>query len=150
MKHFIYILDEEDTFSVVDMIEHTGTSYLPQVESMKPCDIVYIATLEYGGRLLYRMEITALYAWQADNGEDFCDSMAVQSMEISSSLLLRHYGLAENQNEGDEVPHLLDSRMASRIEQAFDEMQEASLSDISDEDYQLKRKIIYDAFRNDR
>lgn len=35
IKYWIYILDEPDTFSVVDMIEHTGTAYLPQQDEMK-------------------------------------------------------------------------------------------------------------------
>lgn len=50
MKYWIYILDEPDTFSVVDMIEHSGTAYLPQLDEMKRGDIVFIATLEYGAR----------------------------------------------------------------------------------------------------
>ena len=43
MKYWIYILDEPDTFSVVDMIEHSGTAYLPQLDEMKRGDIVFIA-----------------------------------------------------------------------------------------------------------
>ena len=46
IKYWIYILDEPDTFSVVDMIEHTGTAYLPQLDEMKQGDIVFIATLD--------------------------------------------------------------------------------------------------------
>ena len=85
IKYWIYILDEPDTFSVVDMIEHTGTAYLPQIDEMKHGDIVFIATLEYGARLLYRLSISRLDAWIADDGEVYCDTMAIQSMEVSDT-----------------------------------------------------------------
>ena len=55
IKYWIYILDEPDTFSVVDMIEHTGTAYLPQIDEMKHGDIGVIATVEWGGRLVDRL-----------------------------------------------------------------------------------------------
>ena len=67
MKYWIYILDEPDTFSVVDMIEHSGTAYRPQLDEMKRDDMVFIATLEYGARLLYRLSISRLHTWIADD-----------------------------------------------------------------------------------
>lgn len=48
MKYWIYILDEPDTFSVVDMIEHSGTAYLPQLDEMKRGDIVLLPRLNMG------------------------------------------------------------------------------------------------------
>ena len=149
MKYWIYILDEPDTFSVVDMIEHSGTAYLPQLDEMKQGDIVFIATLEYGARLLYRLSITRLDAWIADDGEVFCDTMADQSMEISDALLLSRFPSLEVKEEGDEYPHPLDIVTASDIDDAFAELMQTSLDAISDEDYQLKRKIIYDALANE-
>lgn len=149
MKYWIYILDEPDTFSVVDMIEHSGTAYLPQLDEMKRGDIVFIATLEYGARLLYRLSISRLDAWIADDGEVFCDTMAVQNMEISDDLLLGKYPSLELSEEGDEYPRLFDISTASEIDDKFEELMQASIDELSDEDYQLKRKIIYDALENE-
>lgn len=149
MKYWIYILDEPDTFSVVDMIEHSGTAYLPQLDEMKRGDIVFIATLEYGARLLYRLSISRLDAWIADDGEVFCDTMAVQNMEISDDLLLSKYPILELSEEGDEYPHLFDISTASEIDGKFEELMQGSIDELSDEDYQLKRKIIYDALENE-
>ena len=137
MKYWIYILDEPDTFSVVDMIEHSGTSYLRQLDEMKRGHIVLIATLEYGARLLYRLSISRLDAWIADDGEVFCDTMAVQNMEISDDLLLSKYPTLELSEEGDEYPHLFDISTASEIDGKFGELMQASIDELSDEDYQL-------------
>ena len=149
IKYWIYILDEPDTFSVVDMIEHTGTAYLPQMDEMKQGDIVFIATLEYGARLLYRLSISRLDAWIADDGEVFCDAMAEQSMEISDALQLDKFPSLEVGEEGDEYPHPLDIVTASEIDDVFEELMQTSIDAISDEEYQLKRKIIYDALANE-
>lgn len=149
IKYWIYILDEPDTFSVVDMIEHTGTAYLPQQDEMKMGDRVFVATLEYGARLLYRLSISKLDAWIADDGEAFCDSMAEQNMEISDTLLLDKFPSLEVGEEGDELPHPLDIATASEINDVFEELMQTSIDAISDEDYQLKRKIIYDALANE-
>lgn len=149
MKYWIYILDEPDTFSVVDMIEHSGTAYLPQLDEMKRGDIVFIATLEYGARLLYRLSISRLDAWMADDGEAFCDSIAEQGMEITDTLLLDKFPSLEVGEEGDEQPHPLDFVTASEIDDVFEELMQTSIDVISDEDYQLKRKIIYDALANE-
>lgn len=116
IKYWIYILDELDTFSVVDMIEHTGTAYLPQQDEMKMRDRVFVATLEYGARLLYRLSISRLDAWIADDGEVFCDSMAEQSMEISDALQLDKFPSLKVGEEGDEHPHPLDIVTASEID----------------------------------
>ena len=149
MKYWIYILDEPDTFSVVDMIEHSGTAYLPQLDEMKRGDIVFIATLEYGARLLYRLSISRLDAWIADDGEVYCDTMAIQSMEVSDTLLLSKFPSLEVGEEGDEHPHPLDIATASEIDGKFEELMQVSIDELSDEDYQLKRKIIYDALENE-
>lgn len=149
IKYWIYILDEPDTFSVVDMIEHTGTAYLPQMDEMKHGDIVFIATLEYGARLLYRLSISRLDAWIADDGEVYCDTMAIQSMEVSDTLLLSKFPSQEVGEEGDGHPHPLDIATASEIDDVFEELMQTSIDAISDEDYQLKRKIIYDALANE-
>ena len=97
MKYWIYILDEPDTFSVVDMIEHSGTAYLPQLDEM----------------------------------------------------LLSKYPSLELSEEGDEYPRLFDISTASEIDDKFEELMQASIDELSDEDYQLKRKIIYDALENE-
>ena len=131
------------------MIEHTGTAYLPQIDEMKHGDIVFIATLEYGARLLYRLSISRLDAWIADDCEVYCDTMAIQSMEVSDTLLLSKFPSLEVGEEGDEHPHPLDIATASEIDDVFEELMQTSIDAISDEDYQLKRKIIYDALAND-
>ncbi|MFQ9810045.1 MAG: hypothetical protein ACLRYB_11095 [Segatella copri] len=38
---------------------------------------------------------------------------------------------------------------ASEIDDVFEELMQTSIDAISDEDYQLKRKIIYDALANE-
>ena len=149
IKYWIYILDEPGSFSVVDMIEHTGTAYLPQIDEMKHGDIVFIATLEYGARLLYRLSISRLDAWIADDCEVYCDTMAIQSMEVSDTLLLSKFPSLEVGEEGDEHPHPLDIATASEIDDVFEELMQTSIDAISDEDYQLKRKIIYHALANE-
>lgn len=149
IKYWIYLLDRPDTLSVVDMIEHTGTAYLPQQDEMKQGDIVFIATLEYGARLLYRLLITRLDAWIADDGEVFCDTMAVQNMETADSLLLGKFPSIEVKEEGDEYPHPLDAGKASEIEDVFEELKQTHIDAMPEKDYQLKRKIIYDALAND-
>ena len=131
------------------MIEHTGTAYLPQIDEMKHGDIVFIATLEYGARLLYRLSISRLDASIADDGEVYCDTMAIQSMEVSDTLLLSKFPSLEVGEEGDEHPHPRDIATASEIDDVFEELMQTSIDAISDEDYQLKRKIIYDALANE-
>lgn len=149
MKYWTYILDEMDTFSVVNMIEHTGSAFLPQMDGMEVGDVIFLATLEYGARFIYRLTISRLDAWQSDDGEMFCDTYAEQPMEISDALLLsRHFAKGEV-SAGDEYPQLGDARLSSKVNDIFEELAQASMGEISDEDYQLKRKIIYDAFAND-
>ena len=149
MKYWVYILDETDTYSVVNMIEHTGTAYLPQVEGMEEDDVLLLATLDYGARFIYRLAVSSLDAWQTDDGEIFCDTYAVQPMEISDDLLLNRHFTTGDYLEGDECPRLEEARILSGVNDIFEELSQASLDEISDEDYQLKKKIINDAFAND-
>ena len=103
----------------------------------------------FNGRRIADMTKEELDAWIADDGEVYCDTMAIQSMEVSDALLLSKFPSLEVKEEGDEYPHPLDSVMASEIDDTFEELMQTSLDAISDEEYQLKRKIIYDALANE-
>lgn len=79
----------------------------------------------------------------------FCDTMALQNMETADSLLLGKFPSIEVKEEGDEYPHPLDTGKASEIEDVFEELKQTHIDAMPEKDYQLKRKIIYDALAND-
>ena len=121
------------------MIEHTGTAYLPQMDEMKHGISSYWPLWNRG-----KIALSPLYlkagCLDTDDGEVYCDTMAIQSMEVSDTLLLSKFPSLEVGEEGDGHPHPLDIATASEIDDVFEELMQTSIDAISDEDYQLKRK----------
>lgn len=141
MKSWIYLFDHEDLSSVVDMVETTGTSYIPSIDSGEVGDTVFIGSGEYGGRILYMTTVTDIRGYVAEDGEVFFDTIAERGMLIVDELRfasLQKEGLPELK-EGEAV-HLAEA-FAEKLKACF-----ATLDDYgNDEAIDVKQRIISDA-----
>ncbi len=141
MKSWIYLFDHEDFCDVVDMIETTGTSYIPSIEQGGLGDIVFIATNDYGGRILYMVTVSRTRGFVADNGEVFFDTVAKRGMLIVDALRftsLREEGLP-TLKEG--MPLQLTDDIAEKLKRSFVELDDYGDRKATD----LKTQIIMDA-----
>lgn len=141
MKSWIYLFDHEDLCDVVDMIEATGTSYIPSIEQGGLGDIVFIATNDYGGRILYMVTVSRTRGFVADNGEVFFDTVANRGMLIVDALRftsLRKDGLP-TLKEG--MPLQLTDDIAEKLKRSFFELDDYGDRKATD----LKMQIIMDA-----
>lgn len=145
MKSWIYIFDHEDLCSVVDMVESTGTSYIPSIEHAGVGDCVFVATNEYDGRILYMLTISNIKGYVADDGEVLFDTVTDRGMLIVDKLLLSSLN-AEGLSELEEgKPIKLADEFAKKLKCIFSE-----LDDYGDERaIDVKLQIIREAKMQD-
>ena len=147
MNYWIEIFDKEDTNTIVDSFETTGTAYTFQNDEMQPGDIIFIYSTSEG-RVLYRAVVEKVNAWTNEEGTvTYCDAYLPQPMLISDSLkkeALDKVGFKDSELK-EEIPNKIDNpQLLALLKLVFDNEDDYS----SEDSHKEKMRIIYTAKYN--
>lgn len=114
---WIMIFSKEETPAAIENMEYCYSGFVIQPEEMREGDSVYIGTLAYDGRFIYKTVVTQLNAHTLANGMVLAQVEPLYPIRLSEDLLLDKLSIKhEEVLEPQKVSELLGDTLSDIFE----------------------------------